>query len=320
MKTKIIETERKLTKAKLTAILWQDGSSKSTVLAKFDSDKKVVKAKNQDDAYQVRVQFNPASLKVNYSNQVKTGDQSTSSGMQFVGRGTSKLSLELIFDVSGIDATDTQDVRHMSEKIATFLKTTEQKDPKDPKGKKKRYTVPGVRFQWGTFLFDGVLESMNETLDLWSEDGRPLRSTVAISLGQPGIHYEPSSNLQATPPPPKSKPENSSPAGTAQPTPAPKGKSLQSIVAKEGIKSDWKAIAAQNGIENPRHIPAGMLIDLESTASASLNAKVASSLSSSLPALEFIPFEEAKVAAQLNATSAITGTGTSISTTGLAQF
>jgi hypothetical protein len=72
-------------------------------------------------------------------------------------------------------------------------------------------------------------------------------------------------------------------------------------VAKAGLKTDWKAIAAQNGIENPRHIPAGTLIDLESTASASLNAKVASSLGSSLPALEFAPFEEAKVAARLNA-------------------
>lgn len=65
------------------------------------------------------VQFNPASLKVTFSNQVKTDGQGTGAAMQYVGKGDSKLAAELIFDVSGEDAGDnTTDVRKMTEKVA----------------------------------------------------------------------------------------------------------------------------------------------------------------------------------------------------------
>ena len=200
-------TARNLTKAKLTEINWQDDG---TI--------------NENRQNQTEVQFNPASLKVAFSNQVQTDDQSTGSAMQYVGRGSSGLSVELVFDVSGEDAGNSRDVRKMTEKVAAFMKTTTEGSGEDT-----RYKVKGLRFQWGTFLFDGILESMDETLELWSEDGRPLRATVSISMKQPGIQFEFGENPNATPPPTAGA--GTSPAGTTALTPAALGSNLQDMVA-----------------------------------------------------------------------------------------
>ncbi len=98
----------------------------------------------------------------------------------YVGKGDSKLALELIFDVSGTDSTHDRDVRRMTERVAYFMGTSAMpgtaKVPDDKKKKKEKpkFQVPGLRFQWGSFLFDGILLSMNENLELWSETGNPL--------------------------------------------------------------------------------------------------------------------------------------------------
>lgn len=241
-----MSTDRKLTKAQLIEIAWQDQERKPKSTGRQP----------------LTVQFNPASLKATYSNQVNNkGD--TGASLQFVGRGDSKLALELIFDVSGRDATNTRDVRKMTAKVAFFMQT--QKEP-GKNDQDTRYKVPGVRFQWGSFLFDGVMVSMDETLELWSEDGQPLRATVAISLSQPGINFNaslsPDSNPQAT-----ESPGTGRPAGTDPIISAPAGVTLQELVANAGISTDWKAVASVNGIENPRDLATGGLVNLRTRAS-----------------------------------------------------
>ena len=72
-----METARTLERAKLIEINWQDDGTVE------------VNTNNQ-----TAVQFNPASLKVAFSNQVQTDDQSTGSAMQYVGRGSSGLAVE----------------------------------------------------------------------------------------------------------------------------------------------------------------------------------------------------------------------------------
>lgn len=232
-------TARNLEKAKLIEINWDE------------QDTPIANNNNLTE-----VQFNPASLKVSYSNQIQTNDQSTGSAMQYVGRGSSKLAVELIFDVSGQKATNTEDVRKMTEKVAQFIRTIQEGTGEDT-----RFKVKGLRFQWGTFLFDGILESMDETLELWSEDGRPLRATVSMNLSQPGIHFDFRQNPNATPPPATAG--GTSPVGTTPLVSAQAGVSLQGMVANAGIKADWKAIAQLNGIENPRNLSAGTLVNLQ---------------------------------------------------------
>ena len=290
MTTYAINPTRNLEKAKLIEISWQENG---TVQPNSD--------------HPMTVQFNPASLKVSASNKVKIDVQNSPSGLQICGQNTSSLSLELLFDVSGADATHTQDVRQMSGKIAAFLKPSKSsQSPED---------VPGIRFQWGGFIFDGVLESMNETLDFWSEDGYPLRSTVAISLIS--IHHRLDSNPDATVSP--SEPQDIGGAGTLHPTPSPEGKSLQAIVAGSGLKADWKAIAAQNGIENPRHIATGTLLNLQGRARATVNAR-ASVKAGPHSTTPLTPFEEAKRLAQRHARTALTGSGLPLPASGSAYF
>ena len=52
----------------------------------------------------MKVQFNPESLKVSFANQISApsggGDQKGTPRMQFVGAGTTKLALQLWFDIN----------------------------------------------------------------------------------------------------------------------------------------------------------------------------------------------------------------------------
>lgn len=210
----------------------------------------------------VQVQFNPASLQVGYSNQVQANSQTNGSAMQYVGKGDSKLALELIFDVSGTDSTHDRDVRRMTERVAYFMGTSAMpgtaKVPDDKKKKKEKpkFQVPGLRFQWGSFLFDGILLSMNENLELWSETGNPLRSVVSLSLSQPGIQFEFTPGLTSKVDAVQSKLQ----VGIKPFVSAVQGASLQSLVTRAG-RTDWKNIAASNGIENPRNLAPGQLLD-----------------------------------------------------------
>jgi Contractile injection system tube protein len=84
-----------LSKAKLVEIKWDD------------MRKDAVKG---DPSRDVEVHFNPQSLKVSYANENKGGDQPGGSSKQFVGSGTSKLAVELVFDTS----QSGQDVRKVT--------------------------------------------------------------------------------------------------------------------------------------------------------------------------------------------------------------
>jgi hypothetical protein len=196
------------------------------------------------------VQFNPQSLKVTYSNQSSGGDQSKQdTAKQFVGRSTTKLSLELWFDVALAEAAGRvksgADVRVLTQQVAYFL-VAQQNEKKDPTKK----APPGIRLEWGSFSFEGVMDSMDETIEFFSPDGVPLRASVSISLSQQNITIDPSKSALLMDPK----------APGLQPLQAAKaGESLQQMAAKAGI-SDWKAIARINNVENPRQLAPGTLL------------------------------------------------------------
>jgi hypothetical protein len=201
----------------------------------------------------VRVQFNPETLKVTFANQIQTpsggsGDQAQgSASRQYVGAGTTKLALTLWFDVSA--ATDDEhrvdDVRRLTQDVVYFMTPIQQDDP-------TKYVPPGVRFHWGSFKFDGTVDSMEETLEFFSKDGRPLRASVAMNLSQQKI-------LKAT------FVGDGRVPGTRPMTAAPAGSSLQGLAAGAGRGGDWQSIAQANGIENPRRLEPGQLVNLNPT-------------------------------------------------------
>ena len=209
---------------------------------------------------EVVVQFNPESLKVTFTNNVAAtaqGDPNGTHAMRFVGAGTSKLTAQLWFDVTQQGSTQT-DVRRLTKAVAFFM-TPQEKD----KDKTKTFVVPVVRFEWGTFQYDGVMEQMDETLELFSMEGQPLRASVNVTIAQQKITafaFAEGSNVSED----FAKRIPRSAAGTVAGVSAPEGASLQSIAAGVPGAGDWQSIAAANGIENPRLLAAGQRIELRS--------------------------------------------------------
>ncbi len=206
-----------LAKAKLVEIKWD---------AKQQQAERANNGQND-----VTVQFNPSSLKLTYANETKGGDQPAGSAKQFVGSGTSKLSVELLFDTSETNA----DVRAQSQKVAYFIQAK-----KDPNQKNKR-VPPGISFEWGSFIFRGVMDSMAETLDYFSEEGVPLRATIQIGISRQDIEF-----LFGTPGAASGGAGSGGPGaqaqgqpGTGPRTPASQGDTVQSMAGREGRSGDW---------------------------------------------------------------------------------
>ena len=197
----------------------------------------------------VEVQFNPESLKVSFANQIvqpKGGDQSSGNGgRQFVGEGTTKLALQLWFDVNAMEQDAVDDVRRLTQKVVYFM--TPQISDEDPKKK----APPGVRFVWGSFMFDGMAEGLEETLEFFSPEGKPLRASVSMTLSQQKILEVKLKDAAKIPLQPGHKPLKV----------AKQGQSLQSMAGKDG-KGDWQSIASANGIEDPLRMSPGQLVDL----------------------------------------------------------
>jgi Contractile injection system tube protein/LysM domain len=210
-----------------------------------------------------QVQFNPETLKVSFANQVATpsgaGDQKGTPARQFVGAGTTKLSLQLWFDVTAPMPPEQKkepDVRNLTSKVAYFI---------TPKPEGDKFVPPAVRFIWGSFQFDGIMESMEESLEFFSSDGRPLRASVTINLTQQKItEFHGAQTGPAAQPSP----------GTRPLTPAPQGKSVQSMADSQGKGDSWQAIASANGIENPRVLQPGQLLDLNASVSVSVGVEI----------------------------------------------
>jgi hypothetical protein len=205
----------------------------------------------------VKLQFNPESLKVSFANQIKTpeggGDVSGTPSRQFVGAGTTKLALTVYFDVNAPLAegeTAVDDVRQLTQKVAYYI---------TPQQEGNEFVPPAVRFIWGSFQFDGLMDSLEENLEFFSNDGKPLRASMSLALSQQRItkftFRDTGGGGRA----------GGAPPGTQPLTQAPAGATLQGLAAQAGRGGDWQAIGSANGIENPRHLTPGQLINLNPT-------------------------------------------------------
>lgn len=191
----------------------------------------------------VSVQFNPETLKVSFSNQAAGGDQRGGAATQFVGKGTTKLTFDLWFDatVPQPDGREETDVRQLTKDVAYFM------IPK-PSGEEDKFIPPGVRFLWGTFLFEGVMDSINETLEFFSEEGKPLRAAVSVSLSKQEIQFKfGNQQLPGANPTPGTEPQQQ----------VRQDETVQDAAAREGRPEDWQDTARENDIENPRHVEPG---------------------------------------------------------------
>ncbi|HEY0006829.1 MAG TPA: hypothetical protein VGB17_18765, partial [Pyrinomonadaceae bacterium] len=204
------------------------------------------------------------------------------------GQGTTRLTVQLWFDVTSIMPLGKEsiaDVRLLTSEVAYFI--TAKPNPngaKDPPP-----APPGVRFSWGTVLFDGVMESLDESLEFFSVDGVPLRASMNMSIAQGKLSIEPPDDSAG--PPGLSAglglsagigigASASLGVGTQPLVEAQAGVSLQAMASVNfGASADWQGIAAANNIENPRLLQPGQLINMN--ASTSTSASVSGSASAS---------------------------------------
>ena len=135
----------------------------------------------------VPVQFNPESMKVSFANQVvppnngAATDARSTSAIQYVGKGTTKLSVQLWFDVTSVlpeGAGGVSDVRELTKKVAYFI------TPKAAEDDDTKQVPPGVRFLWGTFQFDGIMDALEESLAIAREAANATTESRAAELWQ----------------------------------------------------------------------------------------------------------------------------------------
>ncbi|MCR6650142.1 MAG: hypothetical protein NVV73_00975 [Cellvibrionaceae bacterium] len=216
------------------------------------------------------VQFNPETLNVAFSNQVAGGDQAGGSAIQFNSKGTTKLTFDLVFDVTDPKIAERfntdnkpssiKDVRKITKLVADFMQTERSGSGKDAK-----FTPPGIRFSWGSFRFDGVVNSLTEKIEFFSAEGIPLRSTLSVSITKQDVDI----NFSA----PDTDAQGNPNAGTAETTAPEEGKnSMADQTNKNGTPKPWQGDALANGIENPLDLPVGQPLSLGGELAASFNA------------------------------------------------
>ena len=124
----------------------------------------------EDDPSALVVQFNPTTLSYSVQNTLKQPDKDPRPA-QYVSQTSAKLEFDLVFD----STHDGRDVRAETSRIREFLNAGEHKKP-------EQAAPPVIGFRWGAFAFKGYIEQFRESLDFFSSDGLPLRSTVKLSL------------------------------------------------------------------------------------------------------------------------------------------
>jgi len=271
------------------------GLSKATLLA-ITADEN---PRPKNDAKPVPVQFNPTSLRLQFTNQMEGNQSRGRQRRQYIASSSTKLTLQLIFDTAddgpapqvpdsdpsvkpystspqqsnnqqGQAAPVARSVRELTGAVAKFM-VPEKDGSKD--------APPKLRFQWGNFIFDGIMESYTEENDLFAEDGTPLRAKVDIVISEQKLEYQflksgpgasqdtnaptPTSATQATPGTQGGGQANRNappPPATSSDT-ALDGESASDFLARNGLDpSAWRAIADQ--FDNPLSLPGGLVVDL----------------------------------------------------------
>jgi hypothetical protein len=120
----------------------------------------------------ISVQFNPVSLQYEVSNSLNQQNRDATR-RQIVTQSNARLSVELQFDTTSSGTS----VRELTLPIKRLLRPDEA-DTRDTLD----IVPPVVRFEWGAFLFSGLIESYRETLDFFSAEGVPLRAQVSLSM------------------------------------------------------------------------------------------------------------------------------------------
>ncbi|HTU67536.1 MAG TPA: hypothetical protein VMF52_16420 [Steroidobacteraceae bacterium] len=209
----------------------------------------------------VTVQFNPTTLSYSIQNTLRPPDRGAGAAAsggraaQFVAQASAKLEYDLVFDTTH----NGHDVRMDTTRIKEFLIAGGQANP-------NAAAPPVVVFAWGAFKFRGFIESMRESLDFFSEDGVPLRSSVKLSMTAQDSNAIFGND--------QFRDAGASMDSTTQLVSVPPGGTTE-VGGKGGNAGAGRGIAAANGLESMRN-PGASLV---AVASGSVQLKAAAAFS-----------------------------------------
>jgi hypothetical protein len=180
----------------------------------------------------IDVDFNPASLQLQISNELK--DTKNSERKQYIAKSNAKLTMELQFDTTD----DGADVTETTRKLQAFIA------PPAPPGQPADRQVPPpvVLFEWGRIKFKGIAESYRETIDFFSANGVPLRASVNLILSRQDQVFDDV---------PGSAPQDGGATGDDDALDTPAGSAADVASAAESPDSA-RALAQANGQESLR--------------------------------------------------------------------
>lgn len=185
------------------------------------------------------VQFNPTTLAYSLQNTLERPGRDANA-QQFVAQTTAKLDFDLVFD----STHDGSDVRSQTDAIKQFL------NPGNP-ATNAHQAPPLVGFRWGTFRFKGIVESFKETLDFFSAEGVPLRSSLKIVLAaQDARDIFATQNFSSG--------DAEAAAGANVSLVSTAGGGASALAARGGNPGAGRALGAANGFESLRDSGGGM--------------------------------------------------------------
>ncbi|HJQ02646.1 MAG TPA: hypothetical protein VJ851_13685 [Jatrophihabitans sp.] len=232
----------------------------------------------------IPVQFNPSSLKLDRTNDTSGGATTRAQRRNRPNEGHATLSLDLEFDTAeGGPDGQPLDVRKKTADVRQFAEPSKD----NPKG-----APPRIRFEWGTFRFDGIVSRLGEEIDYFSADGLPLRAKLSLTITGQDAMFESnatgpgSRDDQASTPPGGSAGGGPNSGPTKNPTqavPAQDGESMQQLLSRlNADPAGWRSAMA--GLNSPLGLTAGFQAQLSASASVSAGIGVSAGFAAGISA------------------------------------
>lgn len=231
---------------------------KATICQVYDKKTGPPPAGAQTDP--IEVQFNPTTLKLQYTNESTGGATTKAPNRQNAAQGNAVLSLDLEYDTAeGDENGQPLDVREKTKHIVALVRP--------PKGSKGA-PPPRIKFVWGKLSFEGNVTSLTEDLDYFDDQGRALRCKLSLSIKEQDLRLQLSpadADAEAA-----TKPGQNTTNGTpgsaptkspVQTTPAKAGESVQQALTRlNADPATWRTAMA--GLTSPLALSAGAQLQL----------------------------------------------------------
>jgi hypothetical protein len=182
------------------------------------------------------VLFNPNSYSVDKANQIaEVGVPGLEAPiLQYVHGNTRTLTMELFFDTY----EEQTDVSKYTDQVYKLLKI-------DP----SKHAPPICNIAWGRFQFRGVVDHVSGKFALFLADGTPVRATLSVTFKE---FIDVKILVQEQP---------TQSADHRKTRVVKRGDRIDSIAGEEyGDPEKWRLIADANGLDDPRHLPAGDML------------------------------------------------------------